>query len=92
LPALAAPYSTPSHHDLLLLLLLLLRQVNSLVREIEVSHWGNIYVEETYEIVSVISCNTCTHAKHTVANLTHTCYVLKGRRTVGNVQMRAAGA
>jgi hypothetical protein len=22
------------------------------VREIEVSHWGNIYVEETYEVVS----------------------------------------
>lgn len=31
---------------------LLLLQVNKLVREIEVSHWGNIYVEETYEIVS----------------------------------------
>lgn len=30
-----------------------LLQVNSLVREIEVSHWGNIYVEEKYEIVSV---------------------------------------
>jgi hypothetical protein len=27
-------------------------QVNKLVREIEVSHWGNIYVEEVYEIVS----------------------------------------
>jgi hypothetical protein len=34
------------------LLLLLLLQVNKLVREIEVSHWGNIYVEESYEIVS----------------------------------------
>lgn len=32
--------------------LLLLMQVNKLVREIEVSHWGNIYVEDTYEIVS----------------------------------------
>jgi hypothetical protein len=27
-------------------------QVTKLVREIEVSHWGNIYVEESYEIVS----------------------------------------
>jgi hypothetical protein len=27
-------------------------QINKLVREIEVSHWGNIYVEESYEIVS----------------------------------------
>jgi hypothetical protein len=27
-------------------------QINKLVREIEVSHWGNIYVEEHYEIVS----------------------------------------
>eukprot|EP00882_Tetradesmus_deserticola_P020476 GHRQ01022123.1.p1 GENE.GHRQ01022123.1~~GHRQ01022123.1.p1 ORF type:complete len:580 (+),score=253.23 GHRQ01022123.1:133-1872(+) len=26
------------------------KRINSLVREIEVSHWGNIYVEETYEI------------------------------------------
>lgn len=30
----------------------MLLQVNKLVREIEVSHWGNIYVEESYEIVS----------------------------------------
>jgi len=29
-------------------------QVTKLVREIEVSHWGNIYVEESYLIVSVI--------------------------------------
>jgi hypothetical protein len=29
-------------------------QINKLVREIEVSHWGNIYVEESYEIVSVM--------------------------------------
>lgn len=27
-------------------------QVLTLVREIEVSHWGNIYVEESYIIVS----------------------------------------
>jgi hypothetical protein len=27
-------------------------QALSCVREIEVSHWGNIYVEETYEVVS----------------------------------------
>ena len=26
-------------------------QAVSLVREIEISHWGNIYVEETYELV-----------------------------------------
>ncbi|KAF8073141.1 OST1A [Scenedesmus sp. PABB004] len=26
------------------------KRINSLVREIEVSHWGNIYVEEVYEI------------------------------------------
>lgn len=27
----------------------------SLVREIEVSHWGNIYVEEAYTVVSTLS-------------------------------------
>ena len=27
-------------------------QATSLTREIEVSHWGNIYVEEQYELVS----------------------------------------
>eukprot|EP00967_Tisochrysis_lutea_P142384 scaffold262939_cov19-Tisochrysis_lutea.AAC.2 len=29
------------------------KKAMSLVREIEISHWGNIYVEETYEVVSV---------------------------------------
>jgi len=28
-------------------------QATTLVREIEVSHWGNIYVEETYELVRI---------------------------------------
>lgn len=28
-------------------------QAISLVREIEVSHWGNIYVEESYELVGL---------------------------------------
>jgi hypothetical protein len=40
-------------------------QVNKLVREIEVSHWGNIYVEETYEIVScrwLCSCRPSSDA------------------------------
>lgn len=45
---LLGPHAKCGHIWLLLLLL----QINKLVREIEVSHWGNIYVEETYEIVS----------------------------------------
>lgn len=41
-------------------------QVNKLVREIEVSHWGNIYVEEVYEIVS----------SNPAVDTTHFCFVL----------------
>jgi hypothetical protein len=31
-------------------------QVTKLVKEIELSHWGNIYVEENYEVVGL-----CVH-------------------------------
>jgi hypothetical protein len=28
-------------------------QVTTLVKEVEVSHWGNIYIEENYEVVGL---------------------------------------
>jgi len=42
------PSRHPHHHGRPPLL-----QAISLVREIEVSHWGNIYVEDTYELVGM---------------------------------------
>jgi hypothetical protein len=38
----ASAHRPPAPHD----------QISKVVREIEVSHWGNIYVEEKYEVVS----------------------------------------
>eukprot|EP00878_Enallax_costatus_P023618 GHUV01025125.1.p1 GENE.GHUV01025125.1~~GHUV01025125.1.p1 ORF type:complete len:457 (+),score=118.13 GHUV01025125.1:677-2047(+) len=35
-----------------------IKKVNNLVREIEISHWGNIYVEEQYEIQNAGSKHT----------------------------------
>jgi hypothetical protein len=31
-------------------------QANKLVKEIQISMWGNIYVEELYEVVSALVC------------------------------------
>ncbi|WIA09458.1 hypothetical protein OEZ85_008859 [Tetradesmus obliquus] len=44
------------------------KRVNSLVREIEVSHWGNIYVEETYEIQNAGSQHTGKFSRLTYAH------------------------
>lgn len=43
-------------------------QAITYVKEIEVSHWGNIYVEEKYELVSVEAPHSiATQSLHWVA-------------------------
>lgn len=48
----ATPMRAHFHHDKQF------KKVVRLVREIEVSHWGNIYVEESYVIVSISSISS----------------------------------